>query len=158
MREFFRPWRRKIGVCTLGIACLFAAGWVRSQWKADAIWFPAKLDDYFVDSLHGAIRFYKVIPATGTPILPGRRLSFVTEDGRSPPHVKHDNNGNSFPFDPWGKLDAPVTSNWMLFAVGTGTVTSTRLKVEMIVVQYWSIVIPLAVLSACLLLIKPGPP
>lgn len=30
MMEFFRGWRRKVGVCTLVVACLATAGWVRS--------------------------------------------------------------------------------------------------------------------------------
>ena len=31
MREFFKPWRRKIGVVTLVMACVLMAGWVRSE-------------------------------------------------------------------------------------------------------------------------------
>src|ERR1700750_278191 len=30
MREFFLGWRRRIGVATLVLACVFLAGWVRS--------------------------------------------------------------------------------------------------------------------------------
>ena len=30
MGDFFKPWRRKIGVLTLVMACFVAAGWVRS--------------------------------------------------------------------------------------------------------------------------------
>lgn len=30
MREFFKGWRRKLGVVTLGIACVLTCGWVRS--------------------------------------------------------------------------------------------------------------------------------
>ena len=37
MREFFRPLRRKIGVVTLELACLFMAGWTRSYSVADMI-------------------------------------------------------------------------------------------------------------------------
>lgn len=155
MREFFRPWRRKIGICTLGIACLFAAGWMRSLWKADGIWLPLKIDSYFVESLHGVVRFYKIIPAEGTPILRGRRLSFASEDAQSASHITYDENGNALPFDPWGMLNATVKSDWILFAVGTGNVTNSRSKAVMIVVRYWPIVIPLAALSAWLLLTKP---
>ena len=28
MSDFFKPWRRKIGVVTLFVACVFAGGWV----------------------------------------------------------------------------------------------------------------------------------
>jgi len=37
MREFFTGWKRKAGVATLGLACLFAAGWVRSMSIVDLI-------------------------------------------------------------------------------------------------------------------------
>ena len=39
MREFFRGWKRKVGVFTLLMACLFAAGWVRNLRSPDAIAF-----------------------------------------------------------------------------------------------------------------------
>jgi len=42
MGEFFIPMRRKIGVLTLVMACVFAAGWVRSQTLADCFVFPPK--------------------------------------------------------------------------------------------------------------------
>jgi hypothetical protein len=37
MRDFFRGWKRKLGVVTLGLACLFAAGWVKSYSAQDII-------------------------------------------------------------------------------------------------------------------------
>jgi hypothetical protein len=40
MREFFKPWRRKFGVATLAVACVFAVGWVRSLTLSDYITVP----------------------------------------------------------------------------------------------------------------------
>src|SRR6478736_6446220 len=37
MGEYFKPLRRKIGVLTLAMACLFTAGWIRSQTICDGI-------------------------------------------------------------------------------------------------------------------------
>jgi len=37
MRDFFKGWRRKIGVLTLGLACAFAAAWIRSEVTCDSI-------------------------------------------------------------------------------------------------------------------------
>jgi len=37
MGDYFKPWRRKFGVVTLVMACVFAAGWVRSRQKFDFI-------------------------------------------------------------------------------------------------------------------------
>ena len=36
MGDFFKPWRRKIGVVTLLMACVFAAGWVKSFSTVDS--------------------------------------------------------------------------------------------------------------------------
>ena len=46
MGDFFHGWRRKIGVVTLLMACLFAAGWVRSYAIEEEASFTA------VNSLH----------------------------------------------------------------------------------------------------------
>jgi hypothetical protein len=37
MREFFKGWRRKTGVVTLMLACVFMACWVRSQTTYDVL-------------------------------------------------------------------------------------------------------------------------
>src|SRR4051812_18429979 len=37
MQEFFRGWRRKLGVVTLVIACILAAGWGRSLSKGGTV-------------------------------------------------------------------------------------------------------------------------
>ena len=37
MGEYVRPWRRKVGVLTLVMACVFMAGWVRSQRMTDFV-------------------------------------------------------------------------------------------------------------------------
>src|SRR4051794_11550216 len=39
MSTFFKPWRRKVGVVTLAMACLLAAGGVRSYAIADSFEF-----------------------------------------------------------------------------------------------------------------------
>ena len=39
MGEFFKGWRRKVGVLTLLIACVFAAGWIRSPPRFELIVF-----------------------------------------------------------------------------------------------------------------------
>lgn len=37
MREFFRGWKRKTGLLTLLLACVFTAGWVRSLMVTDSV-------------------------------------------------------------------------------------------------------------------------
>jgi len=40
MREFFRGWRRKVGVMTLLMACVFMGGWLRSLITTDSVDLP----------------------------------------------------------------------------------------------------------------------
>ena len=37
MGDYFKPWRRKIGVVTLMLACVFMGGWMRSIFFLDFI-------------------------------------------------------------------------------------------------------------------------
>jgi hypothetical protein len=97
MREFFWGWKRKCGVVTLLIACVFAAGWVRS----------CTVDDVF--HLFG-LRFVSTLGAI--------ERSTVTFRGI----------GSGFALN-------DVMVFWR--------------------VPYWSIVIPLTLLSAWLLLSNP---
>jgi hypothetical protein len=36
---YFKPWRQKIGVLTLVLACVFMGGWIRSRSIADVVYF-----------------------------------------------------------------------------------------------------------------------
>jgi hypothetical protein len=47
MREFFRGWKRKLGVVALGLACVFAAVWVRARTARDWISVPMDTAGYF---------------------------------------------------------------------------------------------------------------
>lgn len=42
MREFFRGWKRKIGVLTLLLACALTTGWMRSFYVCDDIRIPGR--------------------------------------------------------------------------------------------------------------------
>src|SRR4051794_40257879 len=43
MGEFFKPWRRRIGVVTLLMALVFMGGWLRSHSFVDYVVFPGKI-------------------------------------------------------------------------------------------------------------------
>ena len=55
MGEFFKPRRRKVGVLTLVMACLFAAGWIRSIRLSEGVGFSRgtrTLDKYYPDQIY----------------------------------------------------------------------------------------------------------
>ena len=61
MRELFKPWRRKIGVVTLVMACgLMACGlmalWVRSIRVLDNFYLPQQDCFYSIESVSGTLR------------------------------------------------------------------------------------------------------
>jgi hypothetical protein len=54
MKEFFRGWRRKVGVVTLVMACLLMCGWVRSRGQVDLVIFSfPNLNLTFLSCHHG---------------------------------------------------------------------------------------------------------
>src|SRR4051812_38916511 len=63
MSGFFKPWRRKIGVATLAMACLFMVGWVRSQFQCDDLEIPIGAAIYGVESKAGGIDFSRTTSA-----------------------------------------------------------------------------------------------
>ena len=100
MNGYFNPLRRKAACVTLGLACVFAAGWVRSLIAADRFSF------FDVD--------------------------FLSEDG------------------------------WVMRCVTTFTTEqvgsqfgTTAIETPVWSIPYWSIVVPLTLLAAWLLLSKP---
>ena len=135
MREFFEGWRRKVGCVTLVMACVFAAGWVRSFRVEDGISFPTG------DPNIGAL-----VSVNGEIGL----IQWYDDDNLWPdgavPQVA------STPFPP-----ATPTSlgTWIWCCCGLGV--KGWLEHRYYVISYWSIVIPLTLLSAYLLLWKPRP-
>ena len=150
MSDFFHGWRRKFGVVTLLLACVFMGGWVRSGWIADGFWYPTENFGYSVDSLHGVIRLYK-----GTPVARGLGCSWNSENAWSASFIKSSENGHPLPFNPWEKLDVRRRSDWPGLSFCTANIKNTNTQIEMYVIYYWFVVVPLTLLSVYLLLAKP---
>lgn len=55
MPASFKPLRQKTGVVTLMVACLFAAGWVRSSLLYDGIWLLSHKSRYGITSTQGRL-------------------------------------------------------------------------------------------------------
>src|SRR5438105_3724804 len=55
MRDFFKGWRRKIGVLTLVMACVCMAAWVRSYSAEDKAWIPFQTSIRTVRTCRGCL-------------------------------------------------------------------------------------------------------
>jgi len=144
MGRYFKPLRKKVGVVTLGLACLFAAGWVRSRTVIDA--FSVRRSLYSMSTLHSASE--ELALSTLCIVSPVELGDFPFWSSETIPtdYIF------SLPFDPltvetqyrflgfYSLKDCPVDGGVHIYACGA---------------PYWSIVIPLTLLSAWLLLSKP---
>lgn len=139
MRQFFQGWKRKVGVVTLVIACMFVAAWVRSSHKVELVLFNKAWPHYALLSGCGQFRILKIGHHTIEPkgANPGIKVVFrfhkwtpVFFEGS--PRIE--------------RFDGDAVE---AFDESTGTARQLRF------ITYWSIVIPLTLISACLLLSKP---
>ena len=146
MREFFRGWKRKLGVVTLVLACVFAAGWVRSLSVCDQFSMPLRKHHHvYFASLNQTLFWSQDESPAPYPTLGAYALPKAA-------------------WDDWahaGEWDE-VEWTWRRFgfAIGERTIQygpSPLKKVLAVAFPYWSIVIPPTFLSAWLLLSKPRP-
>ena len=145
MREFFQGWRRKAGLVTLAMACVLATVWMRSQSKADCVVLPigkSVLCNFASDQFG---------------------LRFVWTN-RFPNPSSFSTNWTSQPLDRLPKRTRPLDENspsyeWNVCGVhfGSDEVNLSRMHFGVCVVPYCHVVLPLTLLSAWLLLIKPRP-
>ena len=140
MREFFRGWRRKLGVVTLVVACVFAAGWVRSTIIADEF-------DYSFN--HTSSRIIALLDG---------HIVWMIFDHVRPTNVPAIGFYFNEPFQTFDKFyhDKSKTWKWRFCGIAVGRAeNSGKSEITIFVVSFWSIVIPLTLLSAFLLLSKP---
>ena len=129
MREFLRGWKRKIGCITLMMACVFAAGWIRSSHTADELWIGALGRQWCFISEMGYIHWHSYF-------VPPRYI------GDSVSSVPVSTAADRASFDRfWSNRLHNLAITTRYFIQGT--------------VPYWSVVIPLTALSTFLLLSKP---
>jgi len=136
MGEFFRGWKRKIGLLTLVMALVFMAGWVRSLSILDQFNIPCMSTSYGVFSIFDRMAF------TTLPDIPiGQGVNYpVWFTDPNPP----------------ANIEDFYSFKWQIcgFGVAEPTMSSDLVKIELIIVPYWSIVIPMTLFSAFLLLSK----
>jgi hypothetical protein len=144
MKEFFRGWKRKVGVVTLLMACVFAGGWVRGYSMYDSL---ALGQTRWSTSRYG-IMVIKRFETSGAPIRER------TEWGSS----------SLVDFGDMNPIDANFSHasfNWRWTRLGFDFLevnqTSPASVMTIWAIPYWSIIAPLALLSVHLLLSKPQP-
>ncbi len=157
MSEFFRGRRRKIGVLTLMMALLFMAGWIRSLVITDALIFPARQQTTGSAVL---ITFDTLFSIRNTVVWT-RDHEESTEDINEPIDL-----GQRYPI--W-KTSAAVSEfnddrmkwQWRWCGFGIGKFDEERQEgvwETFVTIPYWSIVMPLTLISAWLLVLsKPRP-
>jgi len=156
MGEFLKGWRRKMGCVTLVMACVFTAAWVRSLTLQDCYSFGSGKGDimFVVCSREGAfgeiITFYR-LPVTwkngegmgwepGWDVVPQKEFDIA--------HGK-----NTEWRWKWAGFDFFQVSQ-----MDEDTIKFTNpIVIRGCLVPYWTIVIPLTLVSTYLLLVKPRP-
>ena len=153
MGEFFKGWRRKAGLVTLAMACLLMVGWLRSSVVLD--WFTIGYDapnSHVVDSGSGCIGWVRIFDTrsekqwTGGFCLP--EMSWMTRI----------NSSENRWLGVTGWDDVPNERFvWRYRCAGFefGEVEKDSIEMSIAVIPYWSLVLPLTLLSARLIFAKP---
>ena len=129
MGNYFKPWRRKIGVMTLLIALLFMAGWLRSQTRTDEVRIGGNGGTlHLLISANNWIGWIMRYESRHTN--PRTLPSFWETEGVS----------DYTPFDNIG---------------GTGELFSITTPLPYLILPYYIIVLPITFISAFLLLSNP---
>ena len=144
MREFFRGWKRKVGVVTLMMACVAMVGWIRSRFV---------MDEYTFINQRGSMEIFQTEP---------NRMVWAS--------LEYDVKPNYGPIAPFVSNRLPPNyeaSAWIgyewkyrFLGVGAGQVSYAQtsmgpLTTKVVFVSFWSVVLPLTALSAYLLLSMP---
>ena len=141
MGDFFKPWRRKIGVVTLVFASLVTGGWVRSLTVREVISIPLQdSEEIFFSSNHNLSWLRHSVPPGGQRLLVSRKAVFPQ----------------------WHVLALLINDyvdikwRWSWGGFRRGEVLVRTVSAGTVwMIPYWFLVVPLTLLSAYLLLVKP---
>ena len=151
MGNYFKPWRREFGVVTLLLACLFAAGWVRSISDPYVLAYAISSDSHVLICSASQVLNIGTLRENDVGLARPRlsRFSVLSKPDSGSSFVAEDSCGiilyeiNHQGFESRTSIEADDLKNLKNFKFST------------IQVPYTSIVIPLTLLSAWLLLSKP---
>lgn len=143
MQDYFHSWQRRAGIVTLVIACALLGGWLRSFRTLDSLFLHGNHWRYGISSVDGRIWLINTTPLLGE--------SWVDWNSR-----EHESE-----FDPMEGTDIVWRYDWAGFHIGTYTrpipsqTASGKFEVFSLMIPYWAIAMPLALLSAYLIVLKP---
>ncbi|WP_010587896.1 hypothetical protein [Schlesneria paludicola] len=147
---YFTPLRRKIGVVTTLMACVFTAGWVRSLLIYDLALLALGDVTFCIETGWGEIDFGRVTTPGNkshsywkSALLDAKNWRYQDEHGnpRLCDHLSEDVDEVEWRWD------------WAGFHFGAGRDANSQ--TEDYILPFWSIVAPLSVLSAWLLFSEP---
>ena len=141
MGDFLKGWRRKTGLCLLVMAMPLTMAWLRSFNVATVMTFHLGGRGDYLESVDGTLSWMR------------GNQPYYFRTRRTYSHTI----GERDRVDRWIEFDFDRRGTWMGFEFG---VTSRHEPwspnyYEVWVIPYWSIVLPLTLLSAYLLLTKP---
>ena len=146
MPNYFKPWRRKLGVVTLLMACVFTGGWVRSLVVKDKLNFHD-----FIDVPYGSLPFDRMVTIPNSIVLVTCHINTVFQTVQIPTP-----NESQVPSSDASELE--VDGNGDLQKVNPTferrEIASIH-SVPLIEIPFSAIVIPLTLLSTYLFLTNP---
>lgn len=80
MGEFFKGWRRKVGLVTLAMACVIACLWVRSLGVEDVFLAWTDYADSYYTSRDGSFHWDRISYASGEPMGKLNSLGYYREN------------------------------------------------------------------------------
>ncbi len=136
MDEFFKGWRRKAGLVTLAMALLLMAGWMRSAILMDVIIIACGKETHIAQSLEGELSWRWLVN-----IAPQQSSAEWHTLKDAPLYLR---------FSTATSLTTERQLKWCGFDFGTTAENDGSWGI----VPYWSLVLPLTLLSAWLILVK----
>jgi len=143
MSEFFHGWRRKVGCAALVMALVLMAMWLRSYLFSDEVLIPYGKSTHFPMSVRGRIGWGRQTPSN-----PSDRLVW-----------------HAFNLSRMNVIDSQQSCNLQIcwrwdgfrYEFGTLKYQPSPIQIEMWTVPYWSLTLPLAILSGYLVWWRPKP-
>lgn len=146
MSSVFKGWRIKVGILILAVALVFMTGWIRSRSTSDMLMYPA-----------GKNTIGCLVSATGSLVWqttkmapqPAELENVVWIGPTSPTWQTSPISGDS------GNDDSGLKWRWWGFGVSESPPEATEevgMSTTFVFIPYWSIVIPMTLISAYLLI------